>query len=278
MIRLSVSSDFEGIIRLWQEAFGDTEEAIRMFLHSRYIPENTIVAEENGAVVSMLFLLDGKFKVDNILYNSYYLYAAATAKAYRGRGIMAELLGYAQNLAESRKIDFICLKPAEESLYGFYEKFGYKSVFAAKRVSLKCGNDSKIYSDSDIDWEKVRNEFLIGTDAFIWDNQAIEFAVNQHIFYGGNVLKSCKGYCLYTYEDSKCYVKELCFTHNTPEGFFLVLKSKFDFEEIIIELPVGYADDSDGELINNGMALAVSSSAQNFINNIKNAYLNLTLD
>ena len=119
MIRLSAENDREGLVFLWKEAFGDSEEAIGLFLDNRYIPENTVVSENDGKITSMLFLLDGKLSVKGKLFNSYYLYAAATLKEFRGRGIMKEMLDFSKNLSYEREKDFICLKPAEKGLYDY---------------------------------------------------------------------------------------------------------------------------------------------------------------
>lgn len=284
MIRLSVKSDYNGLIALWQEAFGDNEEAIRMFLDSRYIAENTVVAEENGRIISMLFLLEGKLRIKGKLYSSYYLYAAATAKSERGRGIMSELLAFAKQTAFDRDVDFICLKPAEESLYGYYSRFGYKAVFATKTVTIKCSDNrnSDIHislTESQIDLGKARNSSFSETDAFIWDNSAIDYAVKQHQYYGGELLESCKGYCLYNANGRKCTVKEFSFTSDEFENITHYLNINFDVLEITVDLPVGYVCSGYDETVrDNGMALAVTETAETVIDSIKNAYLNLTLD
>lgn len=283
MIRLSVKEDYEGLVKLWLEAFGDSEEAIRMFLDSRFVPENTVVSEDNGRIVSMLFLLEGGMKINNKLFHSYYLYAAATAKSHRGRGIMANLLAYASEVAQSRDIDFICLKPAEQRLYDYYARFGYKTVFASKIVRINDFSETGFPlspSCNDVtDFSVIRDASLSETDAFIWDNSAIEFAIRQHLFYGGKVFYNRKGHCLYSVESNECYVKEICFTDIELDIIVSFLKSLTDADEVLIELPVNAASSEyDYEIRNNGMALAVSDSAESIIDNIKNAYLNLTLD
>ena len=283
MIRLSVKSDYNGLITLWQEAFGDCEEAIRMFLDSRYIADNTVVAEENGRIVSMLFLLEGKFRIKGTLYSSYYLYAAA-ARQERGRGIMSELLAFAKQTAFDRGVDFICLKPAEESLYGYYSRFGYKTVFATKTVTIKCSDnrDSDTHislTESQIDLEKARNSSFSETDAFLWDNSAIDYAIKQHWYYGGELLKSCKGYCLYSADGAKCHVNEFSFTSDFLNEIVSFLRLDNYFSEITVDLPIDYDCSGYDETVrDNGMALAVTESAESVIDNLKNAYLNLTLD
>ncbi len=280
MIRLSLKSDYDGLISLWKEAFGDGEEAIRMFLDSRYKPENTVVAEEDGEIVSMLFLLEGKFIIKGIIYSSYYLYAAATAKSKQNRGLMAKLLAYAENLASSRNIDFICLKPANEGLYGYYNRFGYKTVFTAKIIRSDLSESKTVVLNKETpDWKNVRKEVFDNSDRFEWDDSAIKFAVKQHLYYGGKVISDCNGYCLYTVEDRKCVVKEFCFTGNYINITSAYLHSKYALDEIYFELPSDFECSSNKfEMKNNGMALAVSDSAKSVIDSVENAYLNLTLD
>ena len=56
MIRFATENYINGIINLWNEAFGDSEEDIKFFLKNKFIPENTLIYESDKEVVSMLFL------------------------------------------------------------------------------------------------------------------------------------------------------------------------------------------------------------------------------
>ena len=281
IIRLSETKDINGIIALWNEAFGDSENEIRFFLNRKYIAENTLVVEENGEIASMLFLLEGDMCIKGVDYPSYYLYAACTLKKHRGRGFMAMLLDEAKRLADSRNIDFICLMPGEKSLYGFYEKFGYKTVFNKKVLCIEADSDDIGEFPSDetaADYEKLRNDMFSAYDYFKWDEQSIRFAVDHNKMYSGKHIVNCNGYCLYNVEDNKCTVKEFCFTADLLRKVVSYLKNNNSFDEMIIDLPVGYLTDIQGKIINNGMALAVTDTAKSLIDNISNAYLNLTLD
>ena len=281
MIRLSVSADRNGIINLWHEAFGDSVEAIELFLNNRYIPENTVVAEENGKIASMLFLLEGKLFVDSVIYNAYYLYAAATLKEFRGRGLMAEMLDFSRNLAKERNVDLICLKPAEDSLYDYYGKFGYKSVFSSKIITVNQILDSdncRINSEAETDYFTVRDNVFSIYNRFVWDNEAIKYAIKQHKYYEGSVISGCNGYCLYSVENDVCCVKEMCFTSNKLLCILKIILKNSSATTIKIELPTEYQTNSfDYEIKNNGMALPISQKAEAILNS-GNIYLNLTLD
>lgn len=282
MIKLSDKSDKNGIINLWQEAFGDTAEAVELFLDNKYIPENTVICEENGKIASMLFLLEGKLKIKGVSHKAYYLYAAATLKEFRGRGIMAEMLDFSKKLAAEREVDFICLKPAEESLYGYYKKFGYKEIFASKKYKIKSLLSFKNEISNNFcetDREKLRNNAFENTDGFVWDKASIDYAVLQHKYYGGSVFGNCKGYLLYNVSDGKCNVKECCFTQEDLSEALTRLQSEAGIVDINIELPCNYQiDNTEFEIHKNGMAVAVTDIAESIINEINDLYLNLTLD
>ncbi len=278
-LRLSESKDRAGLIALWNEAFGDSVDSIEFFLNNRYIPENTVVAEENGIIISMLYLLEGKVSSDKI-YSAYYLYAAATLKSHRGRGIMADMLTFAEDLAFKRNVDLICLKPADDRLYEFYSKFGYKTVFATKTVII---NSDGVYKNSNNVVENCNNYFAARENAFknygrfVWDNKAIKFAIDYHKYYSGKVLERRNGFSLYSCNDSVCSVKELCFTTDLIDEILKELSS-VNVSKTQIDLPVDYPINCDHYVIKpNGMALAVSQYAKDIFN-LNNLYLNLTLD
>ena len=90
--------------------------------------DNIEYIEENGEIVCYLFLLpcviEGK--------NAKYIFAVATKKEYEGKGYMSRLL---KRVIEKEEILF--LRPVNESLIAFYERFGFKLVKAtAKDKSL----------------------------------------------------------------------------------------------------------------------------------------------
>ncbi len=282
MIRLSQSTDINGIIRLWNEAFGDSEEDIKFFLDARYIPENTVVYEYNGIIASVLFLLDGNMHIKGSDYPSYYLYAACTLKDFRGKGIMGEMLSFSKNLAAFRNKYFIVLKPAEESLYGYYERFGYKSLFSKKTVRLTVNNQSlsKNMNDSISDSElfKIREKAYKDTDYFKWNNDDIDFAIRHHKYFGGNFILKSNGYMLYTQDSDKILVKESTFT--TINEMLDILNQTISSDVGYIEIDLPYAFDCESakyDIIKSGMLLPLNNKAEN-VASINNAYLNLTLD
>ncbi|MGN0573838.1 MAG: GNAT family N-acetyltransferase [Acutalibacteraceae bacterium] len=286
MIRFSDNNDIKKIVTLWHEAFGDGEDEIMFFLANRFRPENTLVYEFNGEIASMLFLLEGKMSIKGKIFNSYYLYAACTLKKFRGRGFMAELLRFAERIAQDRNIGYICLLPGESSLYTFYEKFGYKTAFAKKvlRVTHADINENfdsiEIKADNNlVELEKLRENALNKTDHFIWDNQAINYAVNQNEMYGGKAITSRNGYLLYSVESRKIIVKECAFSLKYPESMSALLLKKENADEIMYHLPMNFQPCiGTYEILPGGMLLPLNCESETAASELKNAYLGLTLD
>lgn len=264
------------------ESFGDSAEEIMFFIENKYIPENTLVAEVDGEIASVLFLLDGKMCIKGVDYPSYYLYAACTLKKYRGRGIMASLLEEAKNIAFSRKTDFICLMPGEKSLFDFYERFGYNTAFSKKILTINTDEYSECFdiTQSDvIDIELIRNNAYKNIDFFKWDSKSIEFAFSHNKMYSGKEFHNCNGYCLYSINGSVMSVKEFAFAEKDALHFALNIAKSNNCDKIILNLPSGYpAEIGKYEIVPSAMMLAVSERSKTVSDGLNNAYLGLTLD
>lgn len=271
MIRFSVIEDRKSLFKLWNNVFEDSFEAISLFFDYHYKPENTVVYDDNGYIAAMLYLIEGNFVISGKRYPSYYLYAAATDMAYRSRGIMGKMLDFAKETASGRRMDFICLLPAEKSLYGYYSKFGYKPVFSKKIVKIGLGNSGvEIHSDNNLNLADIRNRFFDGYDYFEWNKNAVEYAIKQNEFYGGSFMSGCNGYCLYTRNNGITTVKELTLQ---------IDELPFENENCVLNLPVNYpVEAEDCQVLKNGMALPLNKNAESIINSVNNAYLGLTLD
>ena len=111
----------EDIIRLWKEAFGDSEEDILFFLDNANY--ESLGCFENEKLVSMLFLIGSSL--------GEYIYAACTDKKMQGKGYMSELLNYCKDNYSS-----LCLIPASDSLEKYYFDRGFKSWCSIEELSF----------------------------------------------------------------------------------------------------------------------------------------------
>ena len=91
MITFDNERQAEAAVRLWQEAFGDEEAYIRLFLR-RHDDAAALTESVDGSLVSALYLIDGELIVDSVPHKAFYLFAAATFQQHRGHGQCGDYL------------------------------------------------------------------------------------------------------------------------------------------------------------------------------------------
>lgn len=114
---------------LWHKVFGDDYSFINLIFKQEYKEHILCFAELDGdKAVSAFYLIRNELKFEGKHYDGYYLYAAATLPEYRKAGLMSKLIGEAQHYCREKMIDFISLVPSQESLYSYYERFGFQAA------------------------------------------------------------------------------------------------------------------------------------------------------
>ena len=97
MIRYGGTEYIDGIKTLWKEAFGDSEAQIEKYLKNMYCEKDILLYVEDGEVCAMASMLSVSSK--NI--KGRYIYAVATAKKHRGRGLCKKLMTRAEEIGRA---------------------------------------------------------------------------------------------------------------------------------------------------------------------------------
>ena len=97
MFRIAEKQDMPGIIALWQEAFGDEKQAVEDFF-SAFPKCISYVAEEQGEILAMAHAIPQTLSPNT---GAVYIYAVATAKASRGRGLCRNLMAFAEQIIQN---------------------------------------------------------------------------------------------------------------------------------------------------------------------------------
>lgn len=207
--RKASDSDKQQIYNLWEEAFGDSETVIDKFFESVLNFDNVILCCDGEKTVSMLSLIPANIvSADGQKADAYCVYAAATDKNYRKRGIMSKLLDFSAELAAERNADFLFLHPANEKLYSYYEKNGFeKAFFLSEQKQLSEIDDNFTYSY--VNWGKnilkLNAEFSNNRSFFCEygyaDYSEHDSRIVVNTFFGGNVKALLNA--LSEYEDNK---------------------------------------------------------------------------
>lgn len=143
MFRIAEKQDVTGIISLWQEAFGDTEQAVMDFF-TAFPNCLSYVAEEQGEILAMAHAIPQNLSPDT---KAVYVYAVATAKTHRGRGLCRDLMAFLEADLKKRGVEACVLTPADGGLFHFYENLGYETGFFRRHTPFPGGTpiDLKAY-------------------------------------------------------------------------------------------------------------------------------------
>ena len=159
MIRLCNLSDYEDIIRIWNEAFGDSKDFILAFLDnfSQYV-----YILDNYAIMTLLpVTLNNK--------KGRYIYAVAVDKRMRNCGFGKKLIQFAKENCE----DFCVLVPADIGLFEYYKKLGFSensNIGKFERVNWDIKISAKEYFE-------LRDKHFNGRNYIKWsENELLKIA------------------------------------------------------------------------------------------------------
>lgn len=133
---IGFSSNFDEVIELWQEAFGDSRDEIVFFLDNA-VNLQCLVYYDKSIPVSMMFLIDCKA---NDL-QAKYIYAACTKSEYRKQGLMSKLLSWCKDNLNVP----VCLIPANAHLVDYYISNGLNIKFNIQDIKFNQIKDIEEY-------------------------------------------------------------------------------------------------------------------------------------
>ena len=117
---------------LFTEAFGD-EDFTDLFFQRGYSRERCLAAFE-GALLGALHWFDCTLEGKKAAY----VYGIAAFRHCRGRGIGSALIRAAVETLQREGYERILLVPAEESLFGYYERFGFRAVSTIREQTIEA--------------------------------------------------------------------------------------------------------------------------------------------
>ncbi len=170
MIEFASIKDKKELQSLWQMTFLEDAQVIDNFFENVFSSVVAPVIKINNEIASSLFLLD--CKIGN--YNGKCVYCAMTKYSERGKGYMKKLLDFSYDYCIDNGFDFLFLVPAEESLFDYYKKCGFKN-FGIHRKHIFNGN-------TPVTKKKLEIQYEIG-----FDKKILEYWKNSCLIYGGEI-------------------------------------------------------------------------------------------
>lgn len=154
MIRLAEKKDIPELKALWRDVFQEEEAYLDAFFIKIFKGENALLYEEDGRIAAALHMVPYSMVVDGVEHPLLYLYAIGTLPEYRGKGYAGDITREALRVAEDRGYSAAFLVPAEESLFLWYERMGFETVFYKTMIHLELNDFLSLPSlDSEGTWK-----------------------------------------------------------------------------------------------------------------------------
>ena len=172
---------------LFTEAFGDAAFT-DLFFTRGFGAERCYAAFDGGLLAALHWFdctLDGE--------KAAYVYGIASFKAQRGRGIGSELIRGALEKLQELGYRQILLVPAEESLFGYYERFGFRAASTIREMEIGSGEALPIRRLTVSEYAAARRE-LLPENGLLQEGPCLELLSGYAEFYAaGEALAAVTG-------------------------------------------------------------------------------------
>jgi predicted N-acetyltransferase YhbS len=173
--------------KLWQEAFGDSDETLDAFFARGFSEERFLCIEEDGIPVSALYWFDCELDGQKLAY----LYAVATAKSHRGKGLASRLMAQAHIRLKELGYAGAILVPGNSELFNFYKKLGYRAATTVTEFSCGWADRSvPVLELTSGEYTRLRRAFL-PRGGVVQEGAAISYLQAQLHFYAGKDFLLC---------------------------------------------------------------------------------------
>ena len=171
----------EALRKLWQEAFGDSDDFLDAFFRTAFAPQRCRCVYVDGALAAALYWFDCEYDGKRLAY----VYAVATAKKFRGRGICRALMADTHGHLEKLGYQAAVLVPAQPGLFAFYGAMGYTPCCAAREFVCAPGEEPAVVYPVDTDaYAKLRRQ-LLPAGGIVQEGENLRFLQTQVKLYAG---------------------------------------------------------------------------------------------
>ena len=262
-LRYAKKTDIPVLKKLWQICFGDRMRYIDVFFEKMFIAKNTIIAETDGKVAGVVYLLERTLSGKKFMYG----YAIGVFPEYRGNNICETMLEFVKEKSINEGFIF-GLHPANDKLKQFYKKIGLNEMYYLKEADCSHMMSDEVYEPEDIDADEFYNlRETAFKNCVKWDKASLEYIIKNGEVVKKITLQYKKLYCVLSVQEDTAIIKETKATDD--ELPFIINSVKHHYN------------------VNNTICLLTRESALNgtikpmvlgFSDNDKDVYMNLFLD
>lgn len=166
---------------LWQEAFGDPQEFLELFFETAFSPQRCRCVAVEGEPAAALYWFDCSVAGQKIAY----IYAVATAKKFRGRGLCRKLMEHVHMLLSEQGYAGSILVPGEKTLFDFYRPMGY--THETQVLAFTCSAAAEPAELMSVDSREYarKRKALLPACAVVQEGENLAFLEKQAQLYAG---------------------------------------------------------------------------------------------
>jgi len=286
MIEHPSHKDESELRSFWKDVFHDSDGAVDLFFRNTYSKESSLIYRTGGTIGSMIFFPEFDFIQGNQWSKLGYLCGAATLPEYRNKGIMGQLLNRSVDIMRERGNEYAALIPASDSLYNYYERFGFRDFFYRKKYSVKRSDSlpgHTIILEGKFDFGNIYKIYYDAVSALqaavVHSVKSYETAIADIYLSGGEVLTSedSKLYCFVIRDGSAIFLKEMFCSLTGYDPYTDLIKSLFEYypeaDTIFVEGPVEIVK-ADSLLLRTGMIKSLSGNHYSDLPAVTTGYMN----
>lgn len=181
--------DISALRGLWKEAFGDDDAFLDDFFTAAFSPRRMRAITENGQLKAALYWFDCGCRGKKLAY----LYAVATAKAFRGQGLCRRLMEDTHRDLRQQGYAGAVLVPGEASLFEMYAGMGYEAFSGISEFSCTAQPGNLILERISAEHYAVLRRDLLPPGSVIQAGENLTFLQTQFdLFAGENLLLAAK--------------------------------------------------------------------------------------
>ncbi len=186
-INAPTTAQIPALRHLWQQTFGDTDAFLQRFYSVAFSPERCRCVCIEGTPVAALYWFDCRIEDRKVAY----LYAIATAAAHRRKGLCRALLADTHRHLAAQGYAGAVLVPAEQSLFTYYEKQGYRPFGGTQTLTCDAtGQPAELKTLSVTEYATLRQQYL-PDGGVVHSGAALELLAGQARFYAGEDFVLC---------------------------------------------------------------------------------------
>lgn len=166
---------------LWKEAFGDSDEFLDVFFSTAFSSRRCRCAREGDRILGALYWFDITCQEKKMAY----LYAVATGKESRGRGVCRALMADTAEILRDSGYHGALLVPQNDGLFEMYGKMGYLPATALDEFHCAASDVSAPILEITPAEYAARRSVLLPPGSVLQEGANLDFLNRLARFYHG---------------------------------------------------------------------------------------------